>query len=345
MDKMEQIYACVRDRDRSKNALLATVTEGAAAGEKAYVEDGTIQIQKGTFFTGENEKNLQGKGLMKINGQEVFLQPLGNQSKLIICGGGHVSQALVKMAGILDFEITVLEDRPLFAETAKREGADQVFCGDYRELLQQIPDSSDNYFVCMTRGHRFDRDCLLEILKKPHAYVGMMSSRKRSFLMKKDLVQEGFSEELAESLHAPIGLSIGAQTPAEIALSVISEIVKVRSEQSKETALDEQVLEILSRTPEPGEQRVLCTIIEKHGSAPRSAGTQMVVTSMNQITGTIGGGCAEAEVITRCRGYFAEMRKGIHGICEIVKIQMSTDNVEEEGMVCGGRIEVLLEET
>ena len=57
---MEQIYACVRDRDRSKNALLATVTEGAAAGEKAYVEDGTIQIQKGTFFTGENEKNLQG---------------------------------------------------------------------------------------------------------------------------------------------------------------------------------------------------------------------------------------------------------------------------------------------
>ena len=197
----------------------------------------------------------------------------------------------------------------------------------------------------MTRGHRFDRDCLLEILKKPHAYVGMMGSRKRSFLMKKDMVQEGFSEELAESLHAPIGLSIGAQTPAEIALSVISEIVKVRSEQSKETALDEQVLEILSRPPEPGEQRILCTIIEKHGSAPRSAGTQMVVTSMNQITGTIGGGCAEAEVITRCRGYFAEMRKGIHGICEIVKIQMSTDNVEEEGMVCGGRIEVLLEET
>ena len=117
-------------------------------------------------------KNLQGKGLMKINGQEVFLQPLGNQSKLIICGGGHVSQALVKMAGLLDFEITVLEDRPLFAETAKREGADQVFCGDYRELLQQIPDSSDNYFVCMTRGHRFDRDCLLEILKKAACLCG-----------------------------------------------------------------------------------------------------------------------------------------------------------------------------
>ena len=111
---------------------------------KSICEDGTIQIQKGTFFTEENEKNLQGKGLMKINGQEVFLQHW-YPSRLIICGGGHVSQALVKMAGLLGFEITVLEDRPLFAETAKREGADQVFCGDYRELLQQIPDSSDNY--------------------------------------------------------------------------------------------------------------------------------------------------------------------------------------------------------
>ena len=180
---------------------------------------------------------------------------------------------------------------------------------------------------------------------KPHAYVGMMGSRKRSFLMKKDLVQEGFSEELAESLHAPIGLSIGAQTPAEIALSVISEIVKVRSEQSKETTLDEQVLEILSRTPEPGEQRVLCTIIEKHGSAPRSAGTQMVVTSMNQITGTIGGGCAEAEVITACREHFYKLREQIpHAACEKRQIRMSTDNAEEEGMVCGGTIVVLLEE-
>ena len=126
---------------------------------------------------------------------------------------------------------------------------------------------------------------------------------------------------------------------------MISEIVKVRSEQSKETALDEQVLEILSRTPEPGEQRVLCTIIEKHGSAPRSAGTQMVVTSMNQITGTIGGGWAEAEVITACREHFYKLREQIpHVACEKRQIRMSTDNAEEEGMVCGGTIVVLLEE-
>ena len=183
----------------------------------------------------------------------------------------------------------------------------------------------------------------------------MMGSRKRSVLVRKDLEAAGYTKEQVQKLHSPIGLAIGAQTPAEIALSVISEIVQCKNERAKAAETDEAILEELTEPQRLSkfavndenetEYRMLCTIIEKRGSAPRSIGTQMLVTSDNRMIGTIGGGCAEAEVITRCRGYFAEMRKGIHGICEIVKIQMSTDNVEEEGMVCGGRIEVLLEET
>ena len=184
--------------------------------------------------------------------------------------------------------------------------------------------------------------------------MGMMGSRKRSVLVRKELESCGFSGKQVQKLHSPIGLAIGAKTPSEIALSVISEIVQCKNEHIKAAETDEAILKELAEPPklsgfstgdnlEP-EYRMLCTIIEKRGSAPRSIGTQMLVTSDNRIIGTIGGGCAEAEVLTRCRGYFAEMRKGIHGICEIVKIQMTTDNVEEEGMVCGGRIEVLLEE-
>ena len=209
-----------------------------------------MQNRKGGFFTESRIRQLCGKGLQIIDGQEVFMQPLGKQAKLVICGAGHVAAALIRMAKLLNFEIVVLEDRPLFAESARREGADQVFCGDYAELLRQMPGSRDHYFVCMTRGHRFDQECLLEIFKKSHAYIGMMGSKKRSFLMKKALVEVGFAPELVETLHAPIGLSIGAQTPAEIALSVMSEIVKVRSEHAKETALDEQVLEELAKAPE-----------------------------------------------------------------------------------------------
>ena len=183
----------------------------------------------------------------------------------------------------------------------------------------------------------------------------MMGSRKRSVLVRKNLEEAGYTKEQVQKLHSPIGLAIGAQTPAEIALSVISEIVQCKNERAKAAETDEAILEELAEPQRLSkfavndenemEYRMLCTIIEKRGSAPRSIGTQMLVTSDNRMIGTIGGGCAEAEVITRCRGYFTEMRKGIHGICEIVKIQMSTDNVEEEGMVCGGRIEVLLEET
>lgn len=126
----------------------------------------------------------------------------------------------------------------------------------------------------------------------------------------------------------------------------MSEIVKVRSEHAKETALDEQVLEELTKAPEDGEQKMLCTIIEKHGSAPRSAGTQMVVTSLGRVVGTIGGGCAEAEVIMACRKHFYKIREGVpHPACEKIRIRMTTDNAEEEGMVCGGTILVLLEET
>ena len=346
MDRTDHFYASVGAWNREKEAFLATVTEGPAAGEKVFVENGTMQSRKGAFFTEFRIRQLCGKGLQRIDGQEIFVQPLGKQAKLVICGAGHVATALIRMAKLLNFEIVVLEDRPLFAESARREGADQVFCGDYAELLRQMTGSRDHYFVCMTRGHRFDQECLLEIFKKSHAYIGMMGSKKRSFLMKKDLVEAGFAPELVESLHAPIGLSIGAQTPAEIALSVMSEIVKVRSEHAKETALDEQVLEELTKAPEDGEQKMLCTIIEKHGSAPRSAGTQMVVTSLGRVVGTIGGGCAEAEVIMACRKHFYKIREGVpHPACEKIRIRMTTDNAEEEGMVCGGTILVLLEET
>ena len=217
MDRTDHFYASVGAWNREKEAFLATVTEGSSAGEKVFVENGTMQSRKGAFFTESRIRQLCGKGLQRIDGQEVFVQPLGKQAKLVICGAGHVATALIHMAKLLNFEIVVLEDRPLFAESARREGADQVFCGDYAELLRQMTGSRDHYFVCMTRGHRFDQECLLEIYKKSHAYIGMMGSKKRSFLMKKELVEAGFAPELVETLHAPIGLSIGAQTPAEIA--------------------------------------------------------------------------------------------------------------------------------
>lgn len=190
-------------------------------------------------------------------------------------------------------------------------------------------------------------ECLTEIFRKPYAYVGMMGSKKRAAIVKKDLEESGFSQETISALHSPIGLAIGGQTPEEIALSVISEIVKCKNERTSCTQVDNEVLDALieaakqeTDTQASDEKYILCTIIKKNGSAPRGVGTQMLVSSDNRIIGTIGGGCAEAEVISHCRRLFRKQEFK----CGLMDVSMNTDDAEKEGMVCGGSISVLLEQ-
>ena len=189
-------------------------------------------------------------------------------------------------------------------------------------------------------------ECLTEIFRKPYAYVGMMGSKKRAAIVKKDLEESGFSQETISGLHSPIGLAIGGQTPEEIALSVISEIVKCKNERTGCTQVDKEVLDALieaakqeTDTQASDEKYILCTIIKKNGSAPRGVGTQMLVSSDNRIIGTIGGGCAEAEVISHCRRLFRRQEFK----CGLMDVSMNTDDAEKEGMVCGGSISVLLD--
>ena len=334
------IYASIKDRPVDSRCELLTVIEGAHAGAKALYIDGRIRVAYGNVWADEIDDN--------DNSIVMFRQQIGSRPRLIICGGGHVSAALVRMASLLAFDIWVIEDRPLFADNAKRQGADHVICGDYKETLAKLQPQADDYYVCMTRGHRFDMECLTEIFTKSYAYVGMMGSKKRAVIVKKDLEESGFSQEIISGLYSPIGLAIGGQTPEEIALSVISEIVKCKNERTSCTQIDNEVLDALTEvaghcasvTHSPDEKYILCTIIKKNGSAPRGVGTQMLVSSDNRIVGTIGGGCAEALVISRCRRLFRNQEFK----CELIDVSMNTDDAENEGMVCGGSISVLLEQ-
>ena len=156
-----------------------------------------------------------------------------------------------------------------------------------------------------------------------------------------------FTSGFCSFKYSPIGLAIGGQTPEEIALSVISEIVKCKNERTGCTQVDKEVLDALieaakqeTDTQASDEKYILCTIIKKNGSAPRGVGTQMLVSSDNRIVGTIGGGCAEALVISRCRRLFRNQEFK----CELIDVSMNTDDAENEGMVCGGSISVLLEQ-
>ena len=119
---------------------------------------------------------------------------------------------------------------------------------------------------------------------------------------------------------------------------MISEIVKCKNERTSCTQVDNEVLDALIEASD--EKYILCTIIKKNGSAPRGVGTQMLVSSDNRIIGTIGGGCAEAEVISYCRRLFRKQEFK----CGLMDVSMNTDDAEKEGMVCGGSISVLLEQ-
>ena len=245
--------------------------------------------------------------------------------RLILCGGGHVSLELAHIAARLEFDLTVIDDRAEFANVARFPMAAQVICAPFLEALEALGSQTDDYYAILTRGHAFDRECLEHVLRGKYAYVGMIGSRTKVAAVRQALEEAGFSREILDGVDAPIGLPIGGQTPAEIAVSIAARLVQVRA------ALGPGV----TKPPEgPG---VLCTIVEKHGSAPRGVGAWMLVRPDGTCAGTVGGGAVEHQVKLDALALWAR------GGGEAVKEYDLSHAAAELGMVCGGRVKVRLQ--
>lgn len=160
-------------------------------------------------------------------GVRVFFDVLSPEVKLLICGAGHIAVPLARFAREVGFHVTVLDDRPDFASPTRFPGCD-VVAEDFAPTLRALTLGSDTFAVVITRGHEHDLECLLEILPKDTAYVGLIGSRRRVGFVKIALEQQGIPAEKLNRLHAPIGLPIGAESPAEIALCIAAELVAVR---------------------------------------------------------------------------------------------------------------------
>lgn len=243
------------------------------------------------------------------------------QPKLIICGGGHVSKEVAAMAAHLDFHTRVIDDREDLMTAERFPTAEEVICDSYDNLEKYLEDGA--YYVIVTPDHKADYRCLSTILPTGSAYVGMIGSKGKVATAKNLLREDGFTEEQIDKLFAPIGLSIGAVTPAEIAFSILGEIIQEKNKKHAASA-DRKLLEIKA----PG---VLCIITEKSGSAPRGVGSMMFV-EKDKFTGTIGGGSSEN---------FAIADAG--NTEEIAFRDYTLDARREDGldMVCGGRIRVM----
>jgi xanthine dehydrogenase accessory factor len=160
---------------------------------------------------------------------DMYIEPVMRKNKLYIFGAGHTGLALAKRAGDFDFDITVIDDRKDYIDQLQVTGMKKVF-GDFNQILQGLFFDDTTYICIMTYGHSVDREILSYCIKKPHAYLGMMGSRRKVEMTKKIFLEEGLStrEEL-EKVDMPMGIEIGADGPDEISISIIARLLAVKN--------------------------------------------------------------------------------------------------------------------
>jgi xanthine dehydrogenase accessory factor len=243
MDIIARVLELIKKGD---TFCLATVVESThsdlAAGSKMIVfKDGHTEGKFGSkpavsalraAAMQKLEENK--KGVVEIEpGLRVFLDVLSSEARLIVCGAGHIAVPLVRFAREVGFQITVLDDREDFAN-AERFPDCEVIAEEFTQALRGLRYGPSTYVVIITRGHEHDVDCLTEVLPRENAYVGLIGSRRRVRFVLEWLGRKGIAPPRLEEVFTPIGIPIGAESPEEIALAIVSELVCVRRKGSRQ---------------------------------------------------------------------------------------------------------------
>jgi xanthine dehydrogenase accessory factor len=237
MDIIAQINELIRKGEKVCLATVVSSNSGnIAAGQKVMVLDnGLLQ---GGFGDGQLDLKVKDLGLEAIrqkkrglveikSGILVFIDFVLPEFKLVVCGAGHIAIPLARFACRVGFRVTVLDDRDDFAHASRFPDCD-VIAGDFAVTLKNLYINNSTFVVVITRGHEHDVDCLMEILKKESAYVGLIGSRRRVRFVLELLERQGIGKGRLQEVFTPIGTPIGAESPEEIALSIVAELVCVR---------------------------------------------------------------------------------------------------------------------
>jgi xanthine dehydrogenase accessory factor len=160
---------------------------------------------------------------------EVLVEPVIPKPLLIIAGGGHIGQALALQGSLVGFDVTVIDDRSEFTNTALFPEGTVTQCGDIPKQIADLSTANDIYIVIVTRGHKLDAEALEACIHRPVAYIGMIGSKRKITLIRKNFIESGLAtEEEFDRVFAPIGLDIGAVAVPEIAASITAELIAVR---------------------------------------------------------------------------------------------------------------------
>lgn len=280
--------------------------------------------------------------IFQADGQP-YVRAFQPKERLLLLGGGHIAQPVCRYAADLGFAVTVADDRPSFANHTRFPDAENVICESFPRAIEDFQINENDYVAVITRGHRYDADCLRSILPGVFPrYLGMIGSRRRVKSLMDLLCQEGFPPEKLERIHAPIGLDIGALTVKEIAISILAELIRCRRQDGPRHGrgepldlqdMDLPLLEFLAEDDTPKAVMIVC---ETAGSTPVKSGAMMALDKNYRSAGTIGGGCGESAVTLEAYRLIGT------GQSRCVTVDMTNDAAEEEGMVCGGRMKVLI---
>jgi len=167
--------------------------------------------------------------LVHLDSRIIVVDPLPKSGTVVLFGGGHVSREVAELAAYLDFDVIVCDDREEFANKQRFPMAKAAHVVEFTRALTSIDHKEELYLLIITHGHSFDQEVLAQALQIRAHYIGMIGSRRKRDIIYNNLRKQGFADADFSRVHCPVGLSIGSETPKEIAISIVAELVAARA--------------------------------------------------------------------------------------------------------------------
>ena len=241
----------VRVRQKGGGAVLATVISADEAfprgeGSKVLVKNSGEKV--GFLFAGEElEENILKETEALLNEKkpkvvtwqseredspwkkvEVLLEPIFSEPTVYMFGAGHVSQQLAPLAKKVNFKVVVIDDREMFANRERFPEADEVIVSEFEKCFNQLKIDETSYIIIVTRGHLYDGFVLEQAVTTNAHYIGMIGSKKKIRTLYQNLMKKGIPKDSLDRVYAPIGIDIHSETPEEIAVSIVAQLIEVR---------------------------------------------------------------------------------------------------------------------
>lgn len=214
---------------REDGSMMGTVGGGCVEAEVWTAAREVIDTEKPKHLNFSlSQDAAYDEGLICGGQLNIFVEPVIPQPTALIFGGGHVSKGISRAATMAGFRTVIVDNREQFANPDRFPEADATYAEEYEDVFPKLPVNSSTYLIIVTRGHRDDMRVLRWAVTTPAKYIAMIGSKRKTISVVKELEKEGIPREAFDKVFAPMGLEIGAETPEEIAISVVAEMIAVR---------------------------------------------------------------------------------------------------------------------